>query len=48
MVHGWLLRVETGFIEELTLDETVPEELAKVFNLKFKLDKSHHLIQIGQ
>lgn len=36
MVHGWLFRVETGFIEEVSLDETIPEEMSKIFNLKFK------------
>lgn len=36
MVHGWLFRVETGFIEEISLDKTIPEEMSKIFNLKFK------------
>lgn len=24
MVHGWLFRVETGFIEELEVEESIP------------------------
>lgn len=35
MVHGWLLKVESGFIEELTFDENIPQGLGDVFNLKF-------------
>ncbi|CAD8087606.1 unnamed protein product [Paramecium primaurelia] len=36
MVHGWLLRVETGYIEELQVDENIPESLSDVFRLHFK------------
>lgn len=31
MVHGWLFRVETGFIEELEVEESIPANLSKVF-----------------
>jgi lipopolysaccharide export system protein LptC len=24
MVHGWLFRVETGYIEELSLEDSIP------------------------
>ncbi|CAD8211435.1 unnamed protein product [Paramecium pentaurelia] len=36
MVHGWLFRVETGYIEELQIDENIPENLSNVFRLQFK------------
>lgn len=36
MVHGWLFRVETGFIEELEIEESIPNNLSKVFKLNFK------------
>jgi len=39
MVHGWLFRVETGFIEEVSLDESIPHEMSKIFKLKFKPTK---------
>ena len=35
MVHGWLFRVETGYIEELSLEDSIPQELSKVFKIKF-------------
>lgn len=38
MIHGWLFRVETGYIEELLIDSQTPEEMSKIFALKFKLD----------
>lgn len=28
--------METGFIEEVSIDHTVPENLSKIFTLKFK------------
>lgn len=39
MVHGWLFRVETGLIEELALNSTVPEEVSRMFRLNFKKDE---------
>ncbi|CAD8057224.1 unnamed protein product [Paramecium sonneborni] len=45
MVHGWLFRVETGYIEELLIDSQTPEEMSKVFALKFKLDSEKILQQ---
>lgn len=36
MVHGWLFRVETGFIEEVSIDQSIPHEMSKIFKLKFK------------
>ncbi|CAK76095.1 unnamed protein product (macronuclear) [Paramecium tetraurelia] len=36
MIHGWLFRVETGYIEELQIDESIPENLSNVFRLQFK------------
>ncbi|CAD8126716.1 unnamed protein product [Paramecium sonneborni] len=36
MIHGWLLRVETGYIEEVQTDENIPENLSNVFRLQFK------------
>ncbi|CAD8138609.1 unnamed protein product [Paramecium octaurelia] len=39
MVHGWLFRVETGFIEELSLEDSIPEEMSKIFKIKFKPPK---------
>ena len=36
MIHGWLLKVETGYIEEIEADDTLPQDLAQQFNLKFK------------
>lgn len=44
MVHGWLFRVETGFIEELEIDEHSPDEMCKVFALKFNLDSEKKLL----
>lgn len=35
MVHGWLFRVETGYIEELSIDQAIPDEVSKIFNFKF-------------
>ena len=29
MIHGWLLKVETGYIEEIEADDTLPKDLAK-------------------
>ncbi|CAD8140390.1 unnamed protein product [Paramecium pentaurelia] len=43
MVHGWLFRVETGYIEELLIDSQTPYEMNKVFALKFKLDSERIL-----
>ncbi|CAD8150627.1 unnamed protein product [Paramecium pentaurelia] len=43
MVHGWLFRVETGYIEELLIDSQTPEEMSKVYALKFKLDSERIL-----
>ncbi|CAD8190649.1 unnamed protein product [Paramecium octaurelia] len=40
MVHGWLFRVETGFIEELEIEESIPTNLSKVFQLNFKPTQS--------
>jgi len=31
MVHGWLFRVETGFIEELEMEERIQNNISKVF-----------------
>lgn len=42
MVHGWVFRVETGFIEELSLDESIPEELSKIFKIKFNPNMHHN------
>jgi len=39
MVHGWLFRVETGFIEELSLEDSIPEEMSKIFKIKFNPPK---------
>ncbi|CAD8152227.1 unnamed protein product [Paramecium pentaurelia] len=43
MVHGWLFRVETGYIEELLIDQHTPEEMCKVYALKFKLESEKQL-----
>lgn len=40
MVHGWLFRVETGFIEELSLEDSIPEEMSKIFKIKFNPPKN--------
>lgn len=36
MVHGWLFKVETGLIDEISLESSIPEEMSKIFKLKFK------------
>ena len=28
MIHGWLLKVETGYIEEIEADDSLPKDLA--------------------
>ncbi|KAM3141960.1 hypothetical protein pb186bvf_005833 [Paramecium bursaria] len=38
MIHGWLFRVETGVVEQLSLDEQFPIELSNIFNLNFKTE----------
>ncbi|KAM3130274.1 hypothetical protein pb186bvf_017669 [Paramecium bursaria] len=38
MIHGWLLKVETGYIEEIEADDTLPNDLAQQFNLKNQLN----------
>jgi len=38
MVHGWLFKVETGLIDEISLESSIPEEMSKIFKLKFKKD----------
>lgn len=38
MVHGWLFRVESGLIEELSIDQSVPEDMSKIFAYKFQRD----------
>ena len=35
MIHGWILRIETGIIEEVEADDTLPSDLAKQYNFKF-------------
>jgi len=35
-VHGWVYHVETGLIEDVILETSLPEEMKQAFELTFK------------
>jgi carbonic anhydrase len=35
-VHGWVYHVETGLIEDVMLETTLPNEMRQAFELTFK------------
>ena len=45
-VHGWIFRVETGYLDELIVESAMPSFLS-VFQFKFEDQTPHHARQSG-